>query len=35
MEEKFIGQLKEGNLNAYKELVAQFTGRIYNWPPAE
>jgi RNA polymerase sigma-70 factor (ECF subfamily) len=29
-EEQFIGQLKEGNLIAYKELVAQFTGRIYN-----
>jgi RNA polymerase sigma-70 factor (ECF subfamily) len=30
MEEKFIDQLKEGNLNAYKELLVQFTGRIYN-----
>jgi RNA polymerase sigma factor (sigma-70 family) len=29
-EEQFIGQLKEGNMNAYRELVAQFTGRIYN-----
>jgi RNA polymerase sigma-70 factor (ECF subfamily) len=30
MEEKFIQQLREGNLNAYQELVAQTSGRIYN-----
>jgi RNA polymerase sigma-70 factor (ECF subfamily) len=30
MEEKFIGQLREGNLNAYQELVTQFSRRIYN-----
>jgi RNA polymerase sigma factor (sigma-70 family) len=30
MEEKLIAQLKEGNLKAYKELVSQVSGRIYN-----
>jgi RNA polymerase sigma factor (sigma-70 family) len=30
MEEKFVGQLKEGNLKAYRELVSQNSGKIYN-----
>jgi RNA polymerase sigma-70 factor (ECF subfamily) len=30
MEEKFIRQLREGNLSAYRELVSQTSGRIYN-----
>jgi RNA polymerase sigma-70 factor (ECF subfamily) len=30
MEEKFIRQLREGDLSAYRELVSQTSGRIYN-----
>ena len=30
MEENFIGQLREGKLNAYRSLVAEFAGRIHN-----
>jgi len=29
-EEQFIGQLKDGNLDAYRELIEQFSGKIYN-----
>lgn len=30
MEEKLIGQLKKGDMIAYRELVSLFSGRIYN-----
>jgi RNA polymerase sigma factor (sigma-70 family) len=29
-EEQFTAQLKKGNMHAYRDLVAQFTGRIYS-----
>ena len=30
MEDKLTDQLREGDLNAYRELVARFSGRIFN-----
>jgi RNA polymerase sigma factor (sigma-70 family) len=30
IEHRFIGLLKQGSVNAFEELVSQFTGRIYN-----
>ena len=30
MEEKLIGQLRAGDMNAYRELVSRFSGKIYN-----